>query len=331
VAIRYLQPQHAVAINRANPFGRKLLYGIAGGISPSASVTGDLVSLVGPITTKDGLVNFPNNIDGSRVIFNQFPEFNSSGFTVIAKLRKQSTSRNDSLFDTKRTNYWDQPVGFTFALRTDGGLLAQQGSATTYTTTNYTNDGQFHDVAFVNTPNKPQIIYVDGNEVSYALQSGATAYVVSPYPLTFGSYYDYSNNRTSNCLVEYAYILDGSLSIDEINQLRKNPWQVFKNVANPAFIPQGFGPVDHVTEGSPEGPGADTTGSASHRPTSVVHQTGGSAKGFQASVTGVAERDRFHNGRIRGGVHLHRSRRIHPLPDAPRHGHCGRRLRDCYG
>lgn len=50
----------------------------------------------------------------------------------------------------------------------------------------------------------------------------------------------------------------------------------------------GGGAVDHHTSGSIIGSGADTTGSADHRPTSVTHSSGGNIVGKTSDVTGAS-------------------------------------------
>lgn len=53
------------------------------------------------------------------------------------------------------------------------------------------------------------------------------------------------------------------------------------------YTDQG-GAVDHHTSGSIIGSGADTTGSADHRPTSVTHSSGGNIVGKTSDVTGAS-------------------------------------------
>ncbi|MDQ5904750.1 MAG: hypothetical protein QG672_2344, partial [Pseudomonadota bacterium] len=237
---RIAQPQGAVEIDRANRYGAAHLYGVAGLTAPGSSVDGVVLSNTGGVTRSADVIDF-TGVAGNRLTFPSTPSRIGQQFTIIARVKKRATNRHDSIFDTKRVADWDTNYGFAFNLKDDGGALFKVGASEAYTFTNYTNNSNWHVLAAVYYAGTKQDIYIDGAEVSYYFHAISSAHNPLSNALICGAYYDFSSNRTSNLLVEYAHIFDGAFTLDEINKFARQPWQIFKPRNNRIYFDVGAG------------------------------------------------------------------------------------------
>jgi hypothetical protein len=250
-------PRSSVSLDLSNEFARRLEFGYIAqshkimafaknralpqpdriGTDSAFDVRGETV-----YGRNSGASTFPNYWEYTGRNFKAGPK------TLYARFRWVGVDTPDDLqvstiFGDTAVSTWGSS-GLFFTIRNRVGGLAQvfAGHWSSWEAAGWADsdgvlhDGDWHDVCVVApyTPSGLPRIFVDGVEAaSYSNQAAGTGASVSTVDgIRIGSYYDNNLKRQLNIEIKHAYCFDEAFSAEQVEELRRSPYQLFKPAAD---------------------------------------------------------------------------------------------------